>query len=123
MVSITHEARILKDHVVSDILCPTDTAAVERTQAPFVDELPRLLRERHMSLRQLSRPVDVSDSHLSRVLRQVGYKTISPDLARRVAAALDLDGGYFVEAREGFVIDRVKSDPVFRDRLYDELGS
>jgi transcriptional regulator with XRE-family HTH domain len=94
---------------------------VKRTKAPFVDELPRLLAERSLSIRELSRSVGVSDSHLSRILRRAGYKTVSPDLARRIAMALGLDEGYFVEAREGFVFERIRRSPRLRDRLYDEL--
>jgi transcriptional regulator with XRE-family HTH domain len=93
----------------------------ERSDRPFVEELPRLLSEREMSLRALSREVGVTDAHLSRVLRRVGYKTPSPDLARRVAVALDLPQDYFPEYREGFVIERIKADPVERDRLYERL--
>jgi hypothetical protein len=32
-----------------------------------------------------------------------------------------LDERYFIEAREGFVIEHVKRDGRFRDRFYDEL--
>jgi transcriptional regulator with XRE-family HTH domain len=94
---------------------------VDYARAPFVDELPRLLRERSMSLRALARAVGVSDAHLSRILRRVSYKTVSPELARRVAVTLGLAEGYFVEDREGYVIDRIKADPALRDRLYSEL--
>jgi transcriptional regulator with XRE-family HTH domain len=94
---------------------------VARTQKPFVEELPRLLARRGLSIRQLSNMVDVSDSHLSRILRQANQKRVSPELARKVALALDLDEGYFTEAREGVVIERIRRDPRFRDRLYDEL--
>jgi transcriptional regulator with XRE-family HTH domain len=94
---------------------------VRRTQAPFVEELPRLLSERGLSLRALARDVGVSDSHLSRILRAEAYKTVSADLAERVAVALGLDPGFFVEAREGFIIEQIKQHPRLRDRLYDEL--
>lgn len=68
------------------------------------------------------KPKPVNPSHLSRALRGADYKAPGPDLARRVALALGLPGDYFPEAREGFVIDRVRADGELRDRLYDELG-
>jgi transcriptional regulator with XRE-family HTH domain len=92
-----------------------------RTQRPFADELPRLLDQRQLSIRGLARMVGVSDAHLSRVLRRASYKTISGDLARRIALALDLDEGYFIEARQRYIIDRIEREPRLRDRLYDEL--
>jgi hypothetical protein len=61
------------------------------------------------------------DAHLSRVIRGVNYKSASGDLAGRVAEALGLPRDYFPKYREGIVIDRVKTDPLYRDRLYDGL--
>jgi transcriptional regulator with XRE-family HTH domain len=95
--------------------------AKQRTNRPFVEELPRLLREREMSVRALARETGVTDAHLSRVLRQVSYKTPSPDLARRVALALDLPEDYFAEFRAGFVVDAVRRNGRLRDELYDRL--
>ena len=67
------------------------TLARSRTQKPFNDELALLLQERGLSLRALARDIGVSDAHLSRLLRGVGYRSRpSADLARRVARALDL---------------------------------
>lgn len=93
----------------------------QRTNAPFVEEVPRLLRQRGLSIRALAREVGVTDAHLSRVLRRVSYKTPSGDLARRVALALDLPGDYFPEFREWLVVERIKSDAKLRDRLYRQL--
>jgi transcriptional regulator with XRE-family HTH domain len=94
----------------------------KRTQRSFVDELPELLRERSMSLRQLARDVDVTDSHLSRLLRGVGYRTKpSKDLARRVAVVLGLEPDYFLEYREAVVVDAVRADPRLREELYDRV--
>jgi hypothetical protein len=64
----------------------------------------------------------VTQGHLSRILRRSDYKGVSPELAGRVAQALDLPIDYFPEFREGAVIARVKQDSRYRDRLYDELG-
>ena len=93
------------------------------TNERFADEVPRLLGERGLSIRALARAAGVTDAHLSRVLRGVNYKTASPDLARRVAIALDLPADFFPEYREGVVIDGVKNDPKLRDSLYKQLAS
>jgi transcriptional regulator with XRE-family HTH domain len=87
-----------------------------------MDEVPSLLRERELSIRALARRVGVTDADLSRVLREVSYKTPSADLARRVAVALDLPPDYFPEYREGVVVERVRRDAKLRDRLYDDLA-
>jgi hypothetical protein len=57
------------------------------------------------------------------VLRGVNYKTASPDLARRVALALDLPEDYFPEYREGIVIERIRNNPQLRDRLYEQFSA
>ena len=93
-----------------------------RTDTPFSEEVPHLLRERGMSLRALAIKVEVSDSHLSRVLRGKDYKSAGPELARRVAAALGLPDDYFPEFREAYVIGRIRNDPRLRDRLYARLA-
>jgi transcriptional regulator with XRE-family HTH domain len=94
----------------------------ERTERPFVEELPALLRERQLSLRSLARDAGVTDPHLSRLLRGVGYRTRpSADLARRIALALGLPADYFREYREAVVIEQVKRDPKLREELYDQL--
>ena len=95
--------------------------AQDRTQRPFVEELPRLLEARRMSVRSVEKALGLSHGFLSRVLRQRDYKTPSPDLTRRVAQALDLAPDFFPEAREGFIFERVRADAKLRDRLYDEL--
>jgi transcriptional regulator with XRE-family HTH domain len=92
-----------------------------RTETPFVEELPRLLAERGMSLRALAREVGVSDSHLSRVRRHAQYKTASPALMRRIAVALDLPEDYWAEVREAYVIERIKADQDLRNKLYSRL--
>ena len=91
------------------------------TDRPFVEEVPRLLRERGLSLRALAREVGVTNGHLSRVLRRVNYKTAGPELARRVAIALGLPPDYFPEYRTGFVLERLRTDAVLCDELYAKL--
>ena len=91
------------------------------TDKPFLEELPRLLGDRSMSLRQLAAEVGVSDSHLSRVLRRRDYKTPSTQLITRIATALDLPGDYFPEVREALLFQAIKADGALRDRLYVRL--
>ena len=92
------------------------------TDRPFVEEVPRLLRERGLSIRALAREVGVTDGHLSRVLRRVNYKTPGPELARRVAIALGLPPDYFPEYRKGFVLERIRTDAVLCDELYAKVA-
>jgi hypothetical protein len=63
----------------------------------------------------------VSHGFLSRVLRERDYRRVGPELARRVAKAFGLPEDFFVEARQGFIIERVKGDPRLREELYDKL--
>lgn len=106
----------------TDILPSRENGAVPatpiRTQDPFVEELPRLLAERQMSLRALARELDVEPSHLSRSLRNAEYKTFSPQLIRRIGEVFGLPPGFFPEEREAFVVERIRADPTLRDRLY-----
>jgi transcriptional regulator with XRE-family HTH domain len=92
-----------------------------QTETPFSAELPRLLRERGMSIRSLAREVGVSDSHLSRIVRRADYKTASPELTSRVAAILGLPQDYFPEFREAYVVERIKAEPKLRNELYRRL--
>jgi plasmid maintenance system antidote protein VapI len=105
---------------------PTDRAkssnVAKMTDRPFTEEVPRLLKERGMSIRTLAAMIGISDSHLSRVLRRADYKTPSPDLTTRVAVTLGLPPDYFREFREAYVIERIKSDPKLLNRLYSRLS-
>lgn len=95
----------------------------KRSQRQFSEEVPKLLEERQMSLRQLARDAGVTNSHLSRLLRGVDYRTKpSMELARRVAVAFGLPEDYFPEYREASVIEAVRSRPRWRDELYDRLA-
>src|SRR6266550_1277719 len=93
----------------------------KRTQRPFVDEVPRLLSERNMSVRALEQAIGLSHGFLSRVLRRRDYKSPSPELTRRVAAALGLPPDFFPESRASFICEQVQNDPKLRERLYDQL--
>lgn len=96
--------------------------AERRTEAPFREELPRLLQERGLSIRQLAGLAEVEPSHLSRLLRGADYrKTPSADLLRRIAVALRLPEDYFPEFREAAVIEAVRLDPQLRERIYRRL--
>jgi transcriptional regulator with XRE-family HTH domain len=92
-----------------------------RSDRPFVEELPELLKQRGLSLTKLAQRIDRNPSHLSRVLRRADYKRPSGELTRRVAEVLELPLDYFPEFREAVVIARVKGDARFRDNLYDRL--
>lgn len=74
-----------------------------------------------MSMRELARQIGVSDTHISRVVRRAEYKSASASLARKVGKVMGLPVGFFVEEREGLVLDRVRANAKLRDRLYDEL--
>jgi hypothetical protein len=63
----------------------------------------------------------VDHAHLSRVLKRDRGRKVSPELAGRVAAALDLPRDFFPEYREGVVTEAVAEDPALRDRTYDQL--
>jgi transcriptional regulator with XRE-family HTH domain len=93
-----------------------------RTNTPFVQELPRLLKEQGLSTRKLAEAVGVSPSHLSRVLRGVDYKTPSLSLMTRSADALGMEPDYFPDVREAAVISAIRADPGLRDRLYDRVS-
>jgi transcriptional regulator with XRE-family HTH domain len=93
-----------------------------RRDTPFTEELPRLLRERGLSLRALAKQVGVADSHLSRAVRQADYKRASAELTSRIAVALGLPPDYFPEYREAYVIERLTGDPELRNELYARLS-
>lgn len=80
-----------------------------------------MLAERGMSLRQLAAELGMDHAHLSRALRGVQGKRPSRDLVIRIAATLDVPPAFFAEEREAVVIERVRSDPSFRDWLYDRV--
>jgi transcriptional regulator with XRE-family HTH domain len=91
----------------------------ERSSRPFEDELPRLLKQRGMSLRQLAKILEINVSHLSRVTRK--QKRVTPELAKRAAVKLNLPPDYFPEVREAYVRERLRRQPGLLDRTYDEL--
>lgn len=93
-----------------------------RTEQPIRTILPSLLAERSMSLRALGRAANVDVAHLSRLLAPASSSAVSTDLVRRITRALDLPAGYFPEEREAQVIDAIRRDGKFRDRLFDELN-
>jgi hypothetical protein len=95
--------------------------ARSRTTRPFAEELPSLLAERSLSIRALGRMVGVGGDHLSRVLRGDRGQSATGRLTSRVALALSLPDDYFPEARIDFIIERINSDPVERDSIYDQL--
>ena len=92
-----------------------------RSQVPFVDQLPTLMKERGLSANRLAGMVGVSQSHLSRVLAGARRKTVGGELAARIAITLELPGDWFPETRQQRLMERLKADPELCDRLYDEI--
>ena len=88
-----------------------------------MEELPRLLEERGLSISAIAREAGVTPSYLSKVLRGAYYKTPSGALTAKVARSLGLPTEYFPEYREAMVLSRLKSDPSFRDRVFDQLAA
>jgi transcriptional regulator with XRE-family HTH domain len=93
----------------------------KRSERTFVKELPVLIKERGLSIRAVARSAEVDPGHLSRVLRGARGKSVSPDLAGRVAKALGLPEDYFPEWREALIVDRIREDPKLRDSIYDRI--
>jgi transcriptional regulator with XRE-family HTH domain len=92
-----------------------------RSQAPLVDQLPTLMKEQGLTTNRLAGMVGVSQSHLSRVLTGARRKTVSGELAARIAIALQLPEDWFPETRQQRLLERLKADAELRDRLYDEM--
>jgi transcriptional regulator with XRE-family HTH domain len=88
---------------------------------PIGDELPRLLQERGISLRQLAPRVGVTDGYLSRALRRERRRRISGALAERIARELDLEPDHFQETRLDYVIERLGEDGSLLDEVYKRL--
>ena len=74
-----------------------------------------------MSLRALAAQIPIDAGHLSRALRDVERKRITPDVLRRICEILELPADYFVEARRAVVLEMVSSDDALADRLYEDL--
>src|SRR6478672_9964085 len=93
----------------------------QRSDRPLVNQLGELMEKRGLSMNRLSAMVGVSQSHLSRILGQVDNKTVSGELAERIAVALGLPPDWFPETRQAKLFEAIRADDVLRDRLYDEL--
>jgi transcriptional regulator with XRE-family HTH domain len=89
------------------------------TKRPFTKELPRLLKERGLTLRALARNVGAIDhAYLSRMVR--GQLPVNVQHVRRIARCLGLPEDYFPEVREAAVVDAVRRRPKLRDEIYFE---
>lgn len=82
-----------------------------------------MLDERGLSGRWLAREIRVSQPYLLRVLAGSGSLAVRADIALRVARALGLPEDYFPEWRVLAIVQRMQSDPAFRDSVYKKLGA
>lgn len=94
--------------------------AAARTQMPFGEALTKLLQERNLSLRELSRRLGMDATYLSRIRR--GHKRVPVGLPKRVAVALGLPEEYFPETREALVLDAMRRDPELREQIYRKIS-
>lgn len=92
------------------------------SNSPVADELPRLLAERGLSVRELGRRTGIDHGHISRIVHQQRGKVASGDLAGRIAVALGLPADHFPEYRRAAVIAAIDQDPVLLNRLYIKLS-
>lgn len=93
----------------------------ERTHLPVAQSLPCLLSKRSVTLRGLARELEVTHSYLSRAVRGVESKRLSPHLLIAIADRLGVAPDYFPEYREYVALAAVRRDAAVRDQLYDSL--
>ena len=87
------------------------------TDAPFPEELPRLLKDRNETLRALARAIGgVDHSYLSRMVNH--QAAVNPQHAERIARHFGLPHDYFPEVREAAVIAAIRARPRLRDEVY-----
>ena len=92
-----------------------------QTDKPFGEALAEVLAERGMSQRALAEAVGIEQSHISRLARGVdSRKRPSADLAHRIASVLGLPDDFFRETRESFVLERLRRDARFLNRVYEQ---
>jgi transcriptional regulator with XRE-family HTH domain len=90
---------------------------VPMSKRPFGRELPRLLKQRGLTLRALAEAVGGFDhAYLSRMMG--GQRSVNTSHLRRIARYLDLPEDYFPEVREKEVVDAVRNRPGLRDEIY-----
>jgi transcriptional regulator with XRE-family HTH domain len=89
------------------------------TDRPVTEVLRDLIEEHGLTFRALAARIGVSHAHLVNIAQS--RKPASGELAARIATALGLREDHFPETREAAVIDAVRSDPAYRDRLYAAL--
>ena len=92
-------------------------ARTDVTARSFVVELPRLLEQRGLTLRALTRAIGGLDhSYLSRMLN--GKTQVNVRHAERIARYLGLPADYFPEVREARVVEAIHRNSRLRDRIY-----
>jgi plasmid maintenance system antidote protein VapI len=85
-------------------------------------QLPGLLAEHGLTYRTLASLVGVTHTHLVRIVHEPD-RHATGELAARIAAVLGLADDHFPETREAVVLEAVKSDPAYRDRLYASMAT
>ena len=91
------------------------------TQKSFEQEVPLLLAQRGVSVRELAALVGVDATFMSKAIRGQGGKVASTALIGKVARALDLPEDYFVELRVDRVLKAMEAHPRLREDLYREV--
>lgn len=63
----------------------------------------------------------IDPSFFSKALREASYKKLNAEWIATISEMAGLPRNYYPEVREDAVLAAVRSDPVLRDRLFDEL--
>jgi plasmid maintenance system antidote protein VapI len=91
------------------------------SDTPVGAQLPGLLAEHNLTYRTLAGLVGVTHTHLVRLVHEPD-RHATGELAARIAVVLGLPADYFPETREAVVLEAVRRDPAYRDRLYRSMG-
>jgi transcriptional regulator with XRE-family HTH domain len=94
-----------------------------RSNRRLAQELPDLLAERGWSLRQLARESSVDVGHLSRLTGLNPRKQPTARVIESIAESLGIPADHFPDYREVIVLEALRRDPAFIDRLYDEIAA
>ena len=93
------------------------------SQDPFRESVRDLMLDRGWSQRDLAIAVRVDPAHVCRLLKRGTHLRVTPELAARVAEALEVEPDYFVEYREWRVLEAVRRSPSLRERLFARIAA